>query len=191
MCHYVPNHRSRYLGASVGILGVSFVLGIVGLYLMPESVTHWTKEKFGWLSWCQNVLLGPQFDHDLFIFNGVLHPYFGAIYYMQARVAGYNRYVCVFFTFMVSTFFWEYGLEAFVEIPSWQDLICTPTMGPLLGELFFRWTQCIQDRQKRLWGSKVLGTLALFGMDFIGFVIQNLGLARALGIHNKNTFKQS
>ncbi|WP_235853105.1 MULTISPECIES: DUF3943 domain-containing protein [Helicobacter] len=191
MRHYVPNHRSRYLGASVGILGVSFVLGIVGLYLMPESVTHWSKEKFGWLSWWHNVLLGPQFDGDLFIFNWVLHPYFGAIYYMQARVAGYCKRVCVFFTFMVSTFFWEYGLEAFVEIPSWQDLICTPTMGPLVGELFFGWTCGLQNHHKKIWGSKSLGAIALFGMDFIGFVIQNLGLAKALGIRNKNTFKQS
>ncbi|WP_104695707.1 DUF3943 domain-containing protein [Helicobacter salomonis] len=191
MRYYIPNHRFKYLSASVGILGLCFILGIVGLYLMPESITHWSKEKFGWLSWCQNVLLGPQLDHDLFIFNGVLHPYFGAIYYMQARVAGYRKRACVFFTFLVSTFFWEYGLEAFVEIPSWQDLICTPTMGPLLGELFFHGTRYIQNRHGRLCDSKGLGTLALFGMDFIGFVIQNLGLARALGIHNKNTFKQS
>ncbi|WP_233704468.1 DUF3943 domain-containing protein [Helicobacter cynogastricus] len=191
MVGYVPNDRLKYLCASVGILGLAFVLGIVGLYLMPESITHWSKEKFGWLSWCQNVLLGPQFDHDLFIFNGVLHPYFGAIYYMQARVAGYSKRACVLFTFLVSTFFWEYGLEAFVEIPSWQDLICTPAVGPLVGELFFYATRTIQDRQKRLCGSKSLGAIALFGMDFIGFMIQNLGLAKMLGIHNKNAFKEN
>lgn len=188
---YVPSHRSRYLGASVGILGICFVLGIIGLYLMPESVTHWSKEKFGLNSWLSNVSLGPQFDNDLFIFNWVLHPYFGAIYYMQARVAGYRWRSGVLFTFLVSTFFWEYGLEAFVEIPSCQDLMCTPTMGPLVGEFFYHATQHIQRNHKKLLGFRVLGHITLFCMDFIGFVLQNLGLAKMLGIENKNILKKS
>ncbi len=191
MAGYTPNDRPRYLCISVGILALAFLLGLVGLYLMPESVTHWSKEKFGLHSWAINVELGPQMDRDLFIFNWVLHPYFGAIYYMQARVAGYCKRACIFFTFLVSTFFWEYGLEAFVEIPSWQDLICTPTLGPLVGELFFHATHHIHNRQKKLCGFKSLGAVALFGMDFIGFLIQNSGLAKILGIHNKNTFKKN
>ncbi|WP_233705122.1 DUF3943 domain-containing protein [Helicobacter bizzozeronii] len=189
--HYVPDSRSKYLGASVGLLGICFILGIVGLYLMPESVTHWSKEKFGLGSWIHNVCLGPQFDDDIFIFNWVLHPYFGAIYYMQSRVAGYRWSAGVLFTFLVSTFFWEYGLEAFVEIPSWQDLICTPTMGPLVGEFFYHATQHIQKQQKKLLDSKVLGHVALFAMDFIGFVLQNLGVTKILGIENKNSLKKS
>ncbi|MGL2406672.1 DUF3943 domain-containing protein, partial [Helicobacter pylori] len=32
---YTPNSRWKYLGTSIGILGVSLVIGIVGLYLMP------------------------------------------------------------------------------------------------------------------------------------------------------------
>ncbi|WP_281757010.1 DUF3943 domain-containing protein [Helicobacter suis] len=183
---FVPSSRLRYLALSVGLLGVAFVLGIIGMYLMPESVTHWTKEKFGFLSWLENVSLGPHFDDDLFIFNWVMHPYFGGIYYMQARTAGYRFPTGVFFTFLVSTFFWEFGLEAFVEIPSIQDLICTPTLGPLVGEIFYHTSKRLQNQERKYLITKFLTGLALFAMDFIGFVIRNFGLAKACGIYNKN-----
>lgn len=184
---FVPNHRLRYLSLSVACLGIAFILGIIGLYLMPESVTHWTKQKFGLMSWLENVHLGPVFDNDLFIFNWVLHPYFGAIYFMQARVAGYKFFTGVLFTALVSTFFWEYGLEAFVEIPSIQDLICTPTLGPLVGEVFYRTSQRLQRPNKL---PKFFVGCALFFLDFIGFSIQKLGFARACGICNKNAVYQ-
>ncbi|WQS94124.1 DUF3943 domain-containing protein [Helicobacter pylori] len=188
---YTPNSRWKYLGTSVGILGASLVLGIVGLYLMPESVTNWDKEKFGVKSWFENVRMGPKLDHDSFIFNEVLHPYFGAMYYMQPRMAGFSWMASAFFSFITSTLFWEYGLEAFVEVPSWQDLVITPLLGSILGEGFYQLTRYIQRNEGKLFGSLFLGRLVIALMDPIGFVIRDLGLGEALGIYNTEEFRSS
>ncbi|PUD75172.1 DUF3943 domain-containing protein, partial [Helicobacter pylori] len=181
---YAPNSRWKYLGTSVGILGVSLVIGIVGLYLMPESVTNWDKEKFGVKSWFENVRMGPKLDNDSFIFNEILHPYFGAMYYMQPRMAGFGWMASAFFSFITSTLFWEYGLEAFVEVPSWQDLVITPLLGSILGEGFYQLTRYIQRNEGKLFGSLFLGRLVIALMDPIGFIIRDLGLGEALGIYN-------
>lgn len=183
---YAPDSRWKYLGTSVGILGVSLVIGIVGLYLMPESVTNWDREKFGIKSWFENVRMGPKLDNDSFIFNEILHPYFGAMYYMQPRMAGFSWMASAFFSFITSTLFWEYGLEAFVEVPSWQDLVITPLLGSILGEGFYQLTRYIQRNEGKLFGSLFLGRLVIALMDPIGFVIRDLGLGEALGIHNKH-----
>ncbi len=188
---YTPNSRWKYLGTSVGILGVSLVIGIVGLYLMPESVTNWDKEKFGIKSWFENVRMGPKLDNDSFIFNEILHPYFGAMYYMQPRMAGFGWMASAFFSFITSTLFWEYGLEAFVEVPSWQDLVITPLLGSILGEGFYQLTRYIQRNEGKLFGSLFLGRLVIALMDPIGFVIRDLGLGEALGIYNKHEIRSS
>ncbi|WP_229762891.1 DUF3943 domain-containing protein [Helicobacter pylori] len=188
---YAPNSRWKYLGTSIGILGVSLVIGIVGLYLMPESVTNWDKEKFGIKSWFENVRMGPKLDNDSFIFNEILHPYFGAMYYMQPRMAGFGWMASAFFSFITSTLFWEYGLEAFVEVPSWQDLVITPLLGSILGEGFYQLTRYIQRNEGKLFGSLFLGRLVIALMDPIGFVIRDLGLGEALGIYNKHEIRSS
>ncbi len=188
---YAPNSRWKYLGTSVGILGVSLVIGIVGLYLMPENVTNWDREKFGVKSWFENVRMGPKLDNDSFIFNEILHPYFGAMYYMQPRMAGFSWMASAFFSFITSTLFWEYGLEAFVEVPSWQDLVITPLLGSILGEGFYQLTRYIQRNEGKLFGSLFLGRLAIALMDPIGFIIRDLGLGEALGIYNKHEIRSS
>ncbi|MCQ2935613.1 DUF3943 domain-containing protein [Helicobacter pylori] len=188
---YAPNSRWKYLGTSIGILGVSLVIGIVGLYLMPESVTNWDKEKFGIKSWFENVRMGPKLDNDSFIFNEILHPYFGAMYYMQPRMAGFSWMTSAFFSFITSTLFWEYGLEAFVEVPSWQDLVITPLLGSILGEGFYQLTRYIQRNEGKLFGSLFLGRLVIALMDPIGFIIRDLGLGEALGIYNKHEIRSN
>lgn len=188
---YAPNSRWKYLGTSVGILGVSLVIGIVGLYLMPESVTNWDREKFGIKSWFENVRMGPKLDNDSFIFNEILHPYFGAMYYMQPRMAGFSWMASALFSFITSTLFWEYGLEAFVEVPSWQDLVITPLLGSILGEGFYQLTRYIQRNEGKLFGSLFLGRLVIALMDPIGFVIRDLGLGEALGIYNKHEIRSN
>ncbi|AFI04448.1 DUF3943 domain-containing protein [Helicobacter cetorum] len=189
--YYTPSSRWKYLGTSAGILGISLVIGIVGLYLMPESVTNWDKQHFGVKSWFEDVRMGPRLDNDSFIFNEVLHPYFGAMYYMQPRMAGFSWMASALFSFVMSTAFWEYGLEAFVEIPSWQDLIITPLLGSLLGEGFYQLTRRIQNNGGKLFGSLFLGRLVIALMDPIGFIIRDLGLGEALGIYNKNEWHSS
>lgn len=82
MIFYVLNSCWKYLGISIGILGVLLVIGIVGLYFMLESVMNWDKEKFGIKSWFENVCMGLKLDNDSFIFNEILYFYFGVMYYM-------------------------------------------------------------------------------------------------------------
>ncbi|PAF46408.1 ubiquitin--protein ligase [Helicobacter sp. 12S02232-10] len=184
--YYVPDSKGKYLGTSAGILGVGLLVGITGLYLMPESVTNWDRERFGFRSWLQDVKIAPAVDDDNFWLNGVAHPYFGAVYYMQPRMAGYSWAESALFSFVTSAFFWEYGIEAFVEIPSWQDLIYTPAMGSIFGEAFYQLTRYIQSNQGRLFGSRVLGYTLVALMDPIGFVIRDLRLGKLFGVKNKN-----
>ncbi|OBV29491.1 hypothetical protein BKN38_05930 [Helicobacter sp. CLO-3] len=182
--YYKPHSRGEYLGTTIGLLSGGVVVAIIGLYLMPESVTNWDRSRFGFNVWVQDVKIGPVLDNDNFILNGISHPYFGAVYYMQPRVAGYSWAESALFSFITSSIFWEYGIEAFVEIPSWQDLIYTPAMGSIFGEIFYQSTKYIQNHEYRLLNSKILGYTIVALMDPIGVIMRDLGLAKLVGIEN-------
>ena len=109
---------AMYVGATVIAFGV--------LYAMPESVTNWDKEAMKengiTYKWKQNVKAGPVWDDDDWVLNWITHPYSGGVYYMTARSSGFNMFESFLYSAFMSTFFWEYGIEAFAEIPSKQDL---------------------------------------------------------------------
>lgn len=182
--YYKPDSPSTYLNTTIGLLGGGIVVSIIGLYIMPESVTNWDRSRFGFKAWLQDVQIGPVIDADNFWLNGVAHPYFGAVYYMQPRVAGYSWAESALFSFITSSIFWEYGIEAFVEIPSWQDLIYTPAMGSIFGEIFYQSTKYIQSNGNRLFGSKVLGLIVVGLMDPIGVIMRDFGLAKFMGVRD-------
>ena len=61
------------------------------LYSMPESVTGWSdeqKDQYSMAVWWDNVT-HPQWDSDDFYINYVLHPYWGAAYYVTAFPRAY------------------------------------------------------------------------------------------------------
>ncbi len=149
------------MGASVFMLGF--------LYVMPESFTNWDKDdaKFNKLfkKWWENVKAGPVMDEDDFVLNYVAHPYCGAVYYMAARSSGLTPLNSFFYSTILSTFFWEYGIEAFAEIPSKQDLIVTPIIGSIFGEGFYLWKRKILQDDYKLLNSKLLGKTMVFFMD--------------------------
>lgn len=182
--YYKPDSPSTYLNTTIGLLGGGIVVSIIGLYIMPESVTNWDRSRFGFKAWLQDVQIGPVIDVDNFWLNGVAHPYFGAVYYMQPRVAGYSWAESALFSFITSSIFWEYGIEAFVEIPSWQDLIYTPAMGSIFGEIFYQSTKYIQSNGNRLFGSKILGLIVVGLMDPIGVIMRDFGLAKFMGVRD-------
>ena len=66
----------------------------------------------------------------------MLHPYWGAAYYVRGRERGLNRTQAFWYSTLLSTIF-EFGAEALVENVSIQDLLFTPTLGSLLGEYVF------------------------------------------------------
>ncbi len=136
------------------------------LYLMPSSFTNWEDDgESPARKWWDNVSRGPVWDSDDIFLNYVTHPYAGAIYYMGARSAGVNAAYSFLYSFALSTFFWEYGIEAFAERPSIQDLIVTPIAGAVVGEWFYLSKRAILEDDGRLWGSKGLGKAALLLMD--------------------------
>ncbi len=115
---------------------LTYQLLIVGLlYVAPESVSGWSKEDKEELKWGENVS-DPHRDEDDKYINYLLHPYWGASYYIRGRERGLDRAQSFLFSTALSTLY-EFGIEAYFEKPSYQDLWTTPVLGSLLGEFVF------------------------------------------------------
>lgn len=159
----------RRLWLNTGILMTAGVTTMLILESLPSEATAWNKTENGkvplFKRWWQNVHKGPVWDKDNAIFNYVLHPYAGAAYYMGARSNGFNMWGSFLYSFCISTFFWEYGFEAFNEIPSVEDLIITPVVGSILGEGFYLAKRYIVSNGYRLFGSKIAGYAVAFLLD--------------------------
>jgi len=163
------------------LFGVGLVtVGV--LYCMPESFTNWDRDD-GVEDlpdrWWKNVSRRPVWDKDDWAINYLGHTYCGGVYYQMARKSGYNQWDSFVYTTLMSTFFWEYGLEAFAERPSIQDLAVTPLGGWLYGEWAFRCEQRIEENDNRVLGSKTIGRISLFLLDPIDHLGQ--GVNRLFG----------
>lgn len=118
-------------------LGYQFLV-IGALYVLPESISGWTdeqKEEYSYEKWKNNVT-NPVWDEDKWYVNYILHPYWGAAYYVRARERGMDRMQSFWFSALTSAVY-EYGAEAMFEPVSKTDLIATPLFGWLLGEYVF------------------------------------------------------
>jgi hypothetical protein len=162
---------AMYLGATVIAFGI--------LYAMPESVTNWDKEEMKEkgiaYKWKENVKAGPVWDEDDWVLNWITHPYSGGIYYMTARSSGFNIFESFLYSTLMSTFFWEYGIEAFAEIPSKQDLIITPVVGSIVGEGFFYAKKSILRNDRKVLQSRFLGYTSLLLMDPFNTLLDSFG----------------
>ena len=151
-------------------------LGIVAvLAVMPEDITNWESddENLG-QKWINNVTDGPAWDRDDVVLNYVMHPYFGGVYYQTARKSGYRQWDSFLYSALMSTVFWEYGVEAFAETPSMQDLVVTPVLGWVYGEWAFTTEREIWADGGTVWGSEYLGNTALFLLDPVDSVGRNV-----------------
>lgn len=162
---------SMYVGATIIAFGV--------LWVMPESVTNWDKEEMKekgilW-KWKENVKAGPVMDEDNWVLNWITHPYCGGVYYMTARSSGFTVLESFGYSTIMSTFFWEYGIEAFAEIPSIQDLIITPVVGSVMGEGFFYAKKSILKHDKKVLQSRALGITTLFLIDPFNTILDGFG----------------
>ena len=148
------------------VAGASLI-GMGVLALMPESTTNWKDSENSnyFEKWWNHVKEGPVQDNDDGFLNYVTHPYWGAAYYMAARSSGASATNSFLYSFLISTFFWEYGLEAFAEVPSAQDLWITPVIGSILGEGFYLSKRHILENDYELLGSSILGHTAVWFMD--------------------------
>lgn len=163
------------LWVNTGVLTGAGILTMAILKALPKDATAWNKSENEktpmFRRWWRNVRKGPVWDGDNPLFNYVLHPYAGAAYYMGARSQGFSMAGSFVYCFCISTFFWEYGFEAFNEIPSVQDLIITPVVGSLLGESFYLAKRKIVANGYRLLGSRVLGHICAWLLDPINETI--------------------
>ena len=149
--------------------------GVVGVIaLLPEDVSGWEKGTWerGDLAekWVENVKAGPVWDEDVWYINYIGHPYFGGVYYQSARKSGYNQWNSFVYSALMSTFYWEYGLEAFAEVPSIQDLFVTPIGGWVYGEWAHQKEKEIRRNGNKALGSQFWGSVALFFLDPVGSI---------------------
>lgn len=141
-------------------------LGVVGvLAALPESATGWDPDTDILSKWQQNVRDGPVWDRDNWAYNYIGHTYCGGVYYQVARKSGYRQWDAFMYSLLMSTFYWEYGVEAFAETPSIQDLVVTPVMGWVYGEWAYQTEKNIRDSNNEVLDSKILGGVSLFFLD--------------------------
>ena len=115
-------------GIGFGMMGV--------LMVMPKSVTRWQDDYIQKARLNLNRAFSepPIWDKDKWQINYVGHPIAGSLYYNTIRAKGGSPFQSFLFSTFVSTG-WEYLYEGVAERPSIQDLIVTPVVGSLLGEL--------------------------------------------------------
>lgn len=158
---------------------------VLALWVMPESISKWDrnalKEKSLPTRWKEHVREGPVWDRDEFAINYIGHPVSGAWYYSTARNYGISPEGSFFYSFFLSTFVWEYGYEAFAEIPSWQDIFSTPILGSFMGEGFYYLEKEIDKNDGKVFGSKMLGSVSYFLLNPLGNISD--GLSNFFDIH--------
>lgn len=162
-------NTDKNLGTDTRNLSYLMMATMGVLWMMPESVSKWKKDEIreeGFVNkWKSNASRAPVMDEDAAYLNFVGHPISGAIYYTVARSNGLSRMQSFGYSVVMSTFFWEYGFEALAEKPSIQDLIITPVLGSLLGELFYQWGEKIKANDGKVLGHKSIGSVVMFVLN--------------------------
>ncbi len=141
-----PRDREGLRRDTFYFMGYQFA-AVAILYAMPESVTNWSEEdksNYSASKWWNNVT-SPQMDSDDLYLNWIIHPYWGAAYFVRARERGYSNTQSFWYSVLLSTMF-EFGAEALAEEPSYQDLVITPVLGSLVGTWFMHVREGVTTR---------------------------------------------
>lgn len=155
-----------------------FAIGTIAVIaLLPEGVSQWSAEDKAFVDaqellrkHADNIAKGPVWDNDDWAVNYIGHPITGSYFYVWGRQSGLSWQESAILTTLMSTFFWEYGWEAFAEVPSTQDLIVTPLLGSLLGEGTNYLYNCIMENNGKIYDSTFLGSLGRGLLNPIGEV---------------------
>ncbi len=195
---YDPVRDPKRLAYNTGMFFGAALIDFAILWSVPEQVTNWNKKEIfdrqrinevGLTGiWKENIQAGPVWDEDSFFFNWICHPWAGAVYYMSARGSGFKRWESFAYAAFVSTVFWEFGVEAVAEIPSWQDIIITPVVGSLIGEQFFKLKGKIIRNERKVLNSRFLGATSLFLMDPFNQILDGLGYKTTNKVHSFSSF---
>ncbi len=154
------------------------VVATVIIYNVPFEYSNWSrdeKDALGFDQWLENVT-DPVWDEDNWAVNYVLHPYWGAGYYIRGRERGFSRRDS-FWVAVVFSSVYEFGIESFLEKPSIQDLIVTPVAGTAIGLYFEKVRDRIRSKPEPIsrWDKFKLGLTDPFGA-------LNRGVNRIFGI---------
>ena len=151
---------------------------IGALAMMPEDITNWNaaklEEKPLSQRWKDHVTTRPVWDNDSWAINYIGHPVSGAWYYTMGRNNGLSIGESAALSALMSTFVWEYGYEAFAEVPSIQDLIFTPLLGSILGEGMYILEGKLDQKGGKVFGSRVLGNVSYFFLDPLGRIADGM-----------------
>ena len=156
-----------------------FMITTIGiLFMLPESITKWDPSEANGDDlggkWKDHIRDGPVVDNDEFAVNWIGHPVSGAMYYTMARNDGFDPFQSFMYSFLMSSFFWECGYEAYAEIPSIQDLIITPIVGAFLGEYMYYLEEELDKNSGIIWGSSSLGNVSYFFLNPMGQMAEGL-----------------
>ena len=185
----VPQWHRLWINTAV--LSGAFVGTLLVLECLPEDATTWNRAALQkdppYKRWFDFVFRkGPEWDHDKFVFNYVLHPYAGAAYFMAARSCGFNFWRSFLYSAIISNIGWEFGIEACMERPSYQDLVITPVVGSLIGEMFYRLKRGIVRNGYTLGGSPVLGNVGAFLIDPVNEVVNLFRGSDTRGLYKRD-----
>lgn len=173
----LPYHYKAVVEDSL-YLQLIMLSSIGALALMPESVTSWERDELQKDSlssrWKKNVSTRPVWDKDDWAINYIGHPVSGAWYYTMGRNDGLSIGESAAFSALMSTFVWEYGYEAFAEVPSIQDLIITPLFGSILGEGMYILEGKLDQQGGVVFGSRALGNVSYFFLDPLGSIADGM-----------------
>lgn len=174
--HVTGGQNWHRMWINTAALSGAFVATLFVLECLPEDATSWNRNSIQqtplFQRWYKNIFVhSPEIDNDKFVFNYILHPYAGAAYYMSARSCGFSYWGSLLYSAAISTVCWEFGIEAFMERPSYQDIFITPIAGSILGEAFYRLKRAIVNRNFEVLGSPFLGHVICFLIDPVNEVI--------------------
>jgi hypothetical protein len=169
-----------------GILAGAQAFAAAVLFVTPESVSNWSDDdKKSTFRKYNNNFANPDIDDDKFYINYVLHPYWGATYYIRGRERGLDQTSSFVFSTLISAMY-EFGIECIFEQPSIQDLIVTPVAGSLIGAYIFEpWRESIKGKGELRWYDHA----ALIATDPIGLL--SLGVEKWFGIESTITVDYS
>ena len=110
------------------------------IWVLPEDISMWPREDRELDHLLDSFRSPPVWDNDPWYWNYAIHPVLGAWSYLAERNYGHSAWRGFLFS-TATSLGWEYGVEAWVEHPSAQDLIITSTVGSVLGEMSYRATK--------------------------------------------------
>jgi hypothetical protein len=172
-----PTLPTKYekIATEFAYLQLFAVTTLGAISLLPEDISNWKSEEKREAN-LQSLLQkhydhiqeGPKIDNDNHLINYLGHPLSGSYFYVWGRGHGLSWQESLLLSASMSTLYWEYGWEAFAEVPSTQDLLSTPILGSIWGEASYSLYQHILYHDGTLYGSKILGDITRALINPIG-----------------------